>query len=258
MRKAIFWGRELFALPLLHVALSPMTRRLAMRHLRRQVPDPELRRRVTPDYAPGCKRILLSDDYLPALGRPNVELVSGGVAEVREGSIVGTDGVERPVDTIILGTGFRVTDMPIAERIRDAGGTSLAERWDGSPQAHRGTTVAGYPNLFLLLGPNTGLGHNSVVVMAEAQAGYVEQALQRVEAEGAAAVEVPAGGAGALERLGAGADARNGLDRRRLSELVLRPQGPQHDALAGLQLPLRTRAEPLRAGGASACPRRAG
>ena len=94
------------------------------------------------------------------------------------------DGAEREVDTIILGTGFHVLDMPIADRISDGDGRSLAEHWDGSPRAHRGTMVAGFPNLFLLLGPNTGLGHNSVVYMAEAQADYVLQALGHLRDRG--------------------------------------------------------------------------
>jgi cation diffusion facilitator CzcD-associated flavoprotein CzcO len=192
MRRAIFWGRELYALPMLRAALSPVLRRIGMRHIESQIRDPELRGKVTPDYAPGCKRILQANDYLPALTRENVEVVCEGIAEVRERSVVGIDGTEREVDTIILGTGFRVTDLPIAERIRDAEGRSLAERWDGSPQAYRGTTVAGCPNLFILLGPNTGLGHNSVVVMAEAQADYVMDALRSAERAGAAAVEVTA------------------------------------------------------------------
>ena len=110
-----------------------------------QVRDPELRAKLTPDYLPGCKRILVANDYLPSLGRPNVEVVTDGIAEVRGRSIVSADGTEREVDTIIFGTGFHVLDMPIAERIRDGDGRTLAERWDGSPQAHRGTTVAGYP-----------------------------------------------------------------------------------------------------------------
>jgi cation diffusion facilitator CzcD-associated flavoprotein CzcO len=192
MRRAIFWARELIALPMLHVVLSPALRRVGLRHIESQVGDPDLRAKITPSYAPGCKRILQANDYLPALTRENVEVICEGIAEVRERSVVGADGTERDVDTIILGTGFHVTDLPIAERIRDAEGLSLAERWDGSPQAHRGTTVAGYPNLFILLGPNTGLGHNSVVVMAEAQADYVMAALRGAQRAGAEAVEVTA------------------------------------------------------------------
>jgi len=190
MRAAIYWGRELYAIPLLRAGLSRVIGVLARRHLRRQVRDPELRARLTPDYAPGCKRILVSDDYLPSLTRPNVEVVTDGISEIRGSRVVTADGTEREVDTIILGTGFHVTDLPIAERLRGADGRSLAEHWDGSLQAHRGTTVAGFPNLFLLLGPNTGLGHTSVVVMAEAQVGYVRRALDRMAAGGAQSVEV--------------------------------------------------------------------
>jgi cation diffusion facilitator CzcD-associated flavoprotein CzcO len=192
MRAAIYWARELLAVPMLRVALAPALRRIGLAHLKRSVPDPELRAKLTPDYLPGCKRILVANDYLPALGRENVELVTEGLAEVRGRTLIGTDGSEREVDTIILGTGFHVLDMPIADRIEDGDGTTLAERWDGSPSAHRGTTVAGFPNLFLLLGPNTGLGHNSVVYMAEAQADYVAAALAHMRTRGLETLTVTA------------------------------------------------------------------
>jgi cation diffusion facilitator CzcD-associated flavoprotein CzcO len=189
MRSAIYWAREAFAIPMLRAAFAPLLRRIGEHHLRRQVPDPALRAKLTPDYLPGCKRILIADDYLPALTRPNVELLAAGLAEVRGRTVVDEHGAEREVDTIILATGFRVTDLPVAERIEDATGRSLAELWAGSPQAHRGTTVAGFPNLFILLGPNTGLGHNSVVYMAEAQADYVLAALAHMRAGGIEAIE---------------------------------------------------------------------
>ncbi|HEY5318841.1 MAG TPA: NAD(P)/FAD-dependent oxidoreductase [Solirubrobacteraceae bacterium] len=189
MRAAIFWARELYAIPLLRVGLSPIIERIARRHLRRQVPDPALRAKLTPDYAPGCKRILVSNDYLPSLGHANVEVVGDGIRGIERSAIIADDGTERPVDTIIFGTGFHVTDMPMAERVHGSDGRSLAEHWDGSLQAHRGTTVTGFPNLFLLLGPNTGLGHTSVVAMAEAQVAYVTRALGYMEAEAVGAVE---------------------------------------------------------------------
>ncbi len=190
MRSAIYWAREAFAIPMLRVALAPALRRVGLAHLRRSVPDPDLRAQLTPDYLPGCKRILVSNDYLPSLAEPNVEVITEGIAEVRGRTVIGTDGSEREVDTIICGTGFHVLDMPIADRIADGAGRSLAEHWDGSPQAHRGTMVAGFPNLFLLLGPNTGLGHNSVVYMAEAQAGYVSRALDHMRTDGLETVDV--------------------------------------------------------------------
>jgi cation diffusion facilitator CzcD-associated flavoprotein CzcO len=190
MRAAIYWARELYAVPLLRAPVAHLYKQIGKLHIRRHVSDSELRRKVTPDYLPGCKRILISNDYLPALGHPNVEVVTDGIAEVRERSIVTADGEERPVDTIIFGTGFHVTDMPIAERIRGIDGRTLADAWRGSPQAYRGTAVAGCPNLFLLLGPNTGSGHTSVVLMTEAQASYALEALRHMRRRGLHAVAV--------------------------------------------------------------------
>jgi cation diffusion facilitator CzcD-associated flavoprotein CzcO len=164
--------------------------RIALRHLRKQVPDPELRERLTPTYRMGCKRVLLSEDYYPALTRPNVELVTEQIAEVRPRAIVTADGAQRPIDVIVFGTGFRVHDHPMFERVRGREGASLAEAWDGSPQAYRGTTIAGFPNLFLLVGPNTGLGHNSIVFIIESQLRYVMGALRAMERRGAATLEV--------------------------------------------------------------------
>jgi cation diffusion facilitator CzcD-associated flavoprotein CzcO len=189
MRSAIYWGRELIALPLLRHRLTPLLRRVGEAHLRRQVPDPELRAKLTPGYEPGCKRLLISNTYLPSLTKPNVQVLTDGIREVREHSIVDANGVERAVDTIILGTGFHVTDMPIVDRVRDGEGRTLGEHWVDGLSAHRGTTVAGFPNLFFLLGPNTGSGHMSVVFMAEAQTEYVMGALEHMDRQSAAAVE---------------------------------------------------------------------
>jgi cation diffusion facilitator CzcD-associated flavoprotein CzcO len=193
MRAAIYWGRELYAIPLLSAGLAPLTRLLGRSYLRRQVLHSGLRHKLTPDYAPGCKRILISNDYLPALAQPNVEVVTDAITEVRERSIVTRDGVERDVDTIIFGTGFQVTDFPMSRRLRDGQGRTMAEVWRGSGQAYRGTTVAGFPNLFLLLGPNTGLGHTSVVLMAEAQVGYLMQALRHMRRNQVGAIDVSPG-----------------------------------------------------------------
>ena len=135
--------------------------------------DPLLRAKLTPGYTIGCKRILISNDYLPALTQPNVELVTDGVAEVREHSIISTDRTERRVEVIIFGTGFHVTNLPFAKHIRGRDARTLSEVWAGSPRAHVGTTVAGFPKLFLLQGSNTGLGHTSVILMLEAQIEHV-------------------------------------------------------------------------------------
>ncbi|SDN42188.1 Predicted flavoprotein CzcO associated with the cation diffusion facilitator CzcD [Geodermatophilus sp. DSM 45219] len=171
--------------------LRALFERQSLSNLERQVPDPELRARLTPDYAIGCKRVIVSDDYLPALARPNVEVVASPVVEVRAHSVVAADGSEHPVDAIVYGTGFRVMDLPLAHRLTGREGRTLHEEWaDGGVRAHRGTTVAGFPNLFLLLGPNTVLGHTSVVIMIEAQIRYVLAALTALERSGARAVEV--------------------------------------------------------------------
>ncbi|HVL94896.1 MAG TPA: NAD(P)/FAD-dependent oxidoreductase [Solirubrobacteraceae bacterium] len=161
-----------------------------IKHLYGQVKDPQLRRKLKPGYAMGCKRILISNDYYPALTRPNVDVITDGIAEVRPRSIVTRAGQEIEVDTIIMGTGFQVTDIPIAQRIAGRGGRRLADEWDGSPGAYLGTTIAGYPNLFLLTGPNTGLGHNSIVYMIESQLHHVIAALKAMRRAGAAAIEV--------------------------------------------------------------------
>jgi len=190
MRAGIYWGRETFALGFIDTRFAKLPEAMARRHIKRHVPDPELRRKVTPSYTIGCKRVLISNDYYPALMQPNVELVTDGIAEVRPHAIVTADGTEHEVDTIIFGTGFHVTDPPAAEVVRGRDGRTLAETWDGSMQAHRGTTIAGFPNLFFLVGPNTGLGHNSIVFMIESQLNYVPDALRTMDARGAASVDV--------------------------------------------------------------------
>ena len=188
-RAAIYSLREMFGFAFRHPWALKYFERVALRHLERAVADPALRQRLTPDYTIGCKRILISNDYLPALTRPNVELVTEGIAEVRERSVVTNDGTERPVDAIIFGTGFQVTNLPFAKHIRGREGRTLSDVWAGSPVAHVGTTVAGFPNLFLLQGPNTGLGHTSVIYMLEAQIEHVLSAVGYMRRHGVAALE---------------------------------------------------------------------
>jgi cyclohexanone monooxygenase len=159
-------------------------------HLKVQVKDAQLRRQVTPNFTLGCKRMLFSNTYYPALQQPNATLVPHAVSEVRENSVVGADGVEREVDTIIFGTGFHITDPPIAARVHDADGRSIADGWAGSPRGYLGTSVAGFPNFFLLIGPNVGNGHTSAIVLIEAQMRYIIEALKTIRSRGAATAEV--------------------------------------------------------------------
>jgi cation diffusion facilitator CzcD-associated flavoprotein CzcO len=189
VRGAIYLRREAYILGFRHPWIGRLYEAAARRHLRRSVPDPSLRAKLTPRFAIGCKRVLLSDDYLPALTRPNVEVVTARIAEVRRRAIVTADGAEREVDAIVFATGFRPTDPPLAPVVRGRGGRTLAEAWEGSPKAHLGTTVAGFPNLFLLLGPNSGLGHTSVVYMIEAQLEHLLGALEHMRREGSASIE---------------------------------------------------------------------
>ncbi|MBV1850297.1 flavin-containing monooxygenase [Catellatospora tritici] len=184
-RAAVYWARELQGTAFLRPALMRFGQAMARRHLRRSIPDPALRAKLTPAYTMGCKRVLLSNDYYPALNRDNVEVVTEAISRVTPTGVVTADGREHPVDTIIFGTGFHVTDLPMARAIRGADGRTLAEHWDGSMYAYRGATVTGFPNLFLLLGPNTGLGHNSVVFMIEAQLDYLLGALRHLDRTGA-------------------------------------------------------------------------
>jgi cation diffusion facilitator CzcD-associated flavoprotein CzcO len=190
VRGLIYLSRELFVFTLMHPRAGSLFERMAHKHLREQVPDPRLRAKLTPRYRIGCKRLLISDDYYPALQRPNVELVTDAIAAITPGAIVTADGREHEVDTIILGTGFHVTDMPVAEWVRGRDGRTLAEVWQGSPQAFLGTTIAGFPNLFMLVGPNTGLGHNSIVFMIESQLNYMIDCIARLEQNSALKFDV--------------------------------------------------------------------
>jgi len=159
-------------------------------HLFRQVRDRDLRRRLTPDYSLGCKRVLLSSDWYPAITADNVELIDHGLDEVRPHSIVTSDGRESEIDTLIFATGFHPSEPPIAERLRGRSGDTLAESWDGSPQAYLGTAVAGFPNLFLFYGPNSNLGHSSIVYMLESQMAYALDGLRTMRRRGAGVFEV--------------------------------------------------------------------
>ncbi|GAA3172170.1 NAD(P)/FAD-dependent oxidoreductase [Blastococcus jejuensis] len=158
----------------------------ARRHLRRQVGDPALREAVAPQGEPGCKRILLSNDYYPALTRPSVEVVRTPISRVLPDGLRTDDGVVHPVDTIIWGTGFAATDFLTPMTVTGPGGRDLREAWADGAEAYLGIAVAGFPNLFLLYGPNTNLGHNSIVYMLESQIRYVVQAVRRVAARPAA------------------------------------------------------------------------
>lgn len=190
-RTAIYWGRELYVPGFTRSPrLAAPARRLALANIARGIEDPGLRQRVRPDYAIGCKRILLSNDYYPTLAADHVELVTDPIAKVTGDAVVTADGVERPVDVLVVATGFHTTEQPIAERVIGREGRSLAQVWAGTGMAsYKGTTTRGFPNLFQLVGANTGLGHSSMVFMIESQLAYVVDAVRVLRAGGYAAVE---------------------------------------------------------------------
>ncbi|HWT95452.1 MAG TPA: NAD(P)/FAD-dependent oxidoreductase [Solirubrobacteraceae bacterium] len=159
-------------------------------HMRNQVKDPALRAKVWPDYPIGCKRVLFSSHYLPALARPNVELVTDRIARISERGVVTEDGTEREVDVVIYGTGFRAHDFVAPMRVLGRDGRELTDAWREGARAHHGIAVSGFPNLFLMYGPNTNLGFGSIIVMLEAQARYVASAVAALRRTRAAALDV--------------------------------------------------------------------
>ncbi|MGW3998297.1 flavin-containing monooxygenase [Amycolatopsis sp. NPDC004772] len=168
-----------------HPWLLRQVQKIGLAHLRLAVRDPALRRALTPDYTLGCKRLLMSNTYYRALTQSTVDVHPTAVRSVSGSTIVGADGSTAEVDAIIFGTGFHILDMPISARVFDADGRSLDDHWKGSPQAYAGTSVAGYPNLYLLLGPSLGTGHSSAFTIVEAQLRHTVAAVTRtLRAEG--------------------------------------------------------------------------
>lgn len=185
-REAIYWYLEARVFGFV-IKPSLMTKMegLARRYIAKQIKDPVLRAKVTPDYTIGCKRVLLSNDYYQTLARPNVDVITTGIREITETGVVTEDGRLHEVDAIIYGTGFKATDMLSGFSITGLKGEDLNQRWkESGAQAYLGTTVAGFPNLYFMMGPNTGLGHSSMVYMIESQIHYVMEALKLMKAKG--------------------------------------------------------------------------
>ena len=200
-RTALYWGFEITVFgTIVDRRLVKPIEAMGLRHLRRQVPDPELRAKLTPRYTLGCKRILPSNNYYPSLTQPNVEVVTDGVEAVTARGIRTSDGTEREVDTIILATGFNVHHHPSFHRVHGRDGRTLAEVWRGSPRAYLGTSVAGFPNHFTLVGPNSAGGFNSIVFTSEAHINYVIECLRAMEQRGLQSVEVRREAYDAFER----------------------------------------------------------
>jgi cation diffusion facilitator CzcD-associated flavoprotein CzcO len=190
-RDKVYLSKEILILGFVkHPRLMRLVEGLSRKHMERQVKDPELRQLLTPDFTIGCKRVVPSNEWYPALQRPNVTLVPKALAEIRENSVVDSDGVEREVDVIIFGTGFHVADMPFSDKVHGRDGRSLADVWQGSPRAYLGATVPGFPNYFMFLGPNTGLGHSSMIYMIESQIEHIAGAIAALDKQGSSTIEV--------------------------------------------------------------------
>jgi cation diffusion facilitator CzcD-associated flavoprotein CzcO len=190
-RDLIYWIMESRALGfLVNQKIMKQAEKLALKYMEETLPDPQLRKAMTPNYTIGCKRILISDDFYQAVAKENVELVTQPVADVTADGIRTKDGKERKLDAIVFATGFRATDWLSHLRVVGKGGRVLSEDWTNGAEAYYGITVSGYPNFFILLGPNTGLGHNSIIFMIEAQVRYTMDCLNWLLREGAGEVEV--------------------------------------------------------------------
>ena len=191
-RWRLYWQNESRLVGLLHPALARVPQSISRRFLAQQVRDPAVVKALTPEYTFGCKRVLISNDWFRMFNRPNVELVTNGIREIRSDSIVTDDGVERPVDCIILGTGFVVDPRIYMQHFPITGlpGHTLTQDWKNGAEAYYGINVTGYPNLHQLVGPNTALGHNSIIFMIECQVNYVLDCLRTLQRRGADYMEV--------------------------------------------------------------------
>lgn len=193
VRTSIYWMLESRVLGfVVHPKLMKTVERMARHHIKRRIADPVLRDKVTPDYTIGCKRILISNDYYPALTRENVDVITTGIARVESNAIVTTDGKRREVDCLIFGTGFHATDPFPRGVLLGSQGVDIVDEWGNGAEAYLGTTVAGFPNFFMVVGPNTGLGHSSMVFMIESQVAYIVDALKSMRAHNVAAIDVRA------------------------------------------------------------------
>ncbi|WP_426564740.1 flavin-containing monooxygenase [Angustibacter sp. McL0619] len=192
VRAGVYWRNESRVLAFTSKpGVMKLLERIGLYHLRKQVQDPAVRAALTPAYRMGCKRILISNDYLPTFNRPDVTLVTDAIERIEPDAVVTADGRRHEVDTLVMSTGFAVTEPYQHLTVTGPGGRTLREAWSQGMQAHLGVTVAGFPNLFLVVGPNSGLGHNSMIFMIEAQTRYLAQCIVLRDNAGARSIGVP-------------------------------------------------------------------
>jgi cation diffusion facilitator CzcD-associated flavoprotein CzcO len=191
-RARLYWSNESRVWPIFNPSIAGGLQKLAEMFIKFQVKDEALAQKLTPDYTIGCKRVLISNKYYPTFNRKNVELVTDGILEVKENSIVTKDGVTRPADCIILGTGFIVDPRIYMKGFSCTGvdGHDLVEDWKDGAEAYYGVSVTGFPNMYQLVGPNTALGHNSIIFMIEAQVNYIMDCLKTLKEQNADYLDV--------------------------------------------------------------------
>jgi len=194
LRTAIYWGLEsrVIGFKYSHKMLNAVAQKSALKHISKQISDPAIRKAVTPDYTIGCKRIILSSTLYPALCRPNVKLhpKDDGIAEINERGILTAKGEQIDLDLIVYSTGYDATDGVISYPVVGKGGKTVQQFWAEFPRAYLGTCMPGFPNLFVVTGPNTGIGHTSAIFVIEAQMEYIRRAIQAVQRQGAKTIEV--------------------------------------------------------------------
>jgi len=191
-RSMLYWLNESRLWPILNPRIASVVSKVAKLHIHKHIKDPALRKKLTPDYTIGCKRILISNKYLPTFNRANVDLITEGIETIEENAIVSRDGKRREIDAIVLGTGFHADPRTYMKDFTITGkdGVNLLEQWQHGAEAYFGMTVKGFPNMFQLVGPNTGLGHNSVIFMIESQVHYVVECLKAMKSRNAQTMEV--------------------------------------------------------------------
>ncbi|HEY0276478.1 MAG TPA: NAD(P)/FAD-dependent oxidoreductase [Paenirhodobacter sp.] len=191
LRDELFWGGEFNFSQRRNVPrFVNEARTMALGHLAAQVPDDDLRAKLTPNYQIGCKRVLISNEYYPALQRPNVTLEASALQAVEGGTVIAASGGRHDLDVLVFATGFEAVQPPFATRVFGETGDSLSDQWNTGMQAYDAIAVHNFPNLFIINGPNTGLGHNSIVYIIETQVDYILGALTHAEAAGASAIRV--------------------------------------------------------------------
>jgi len=190
-RTGLYWAHEAYVPAFtIEPRIAAPARKVALANIKKGIKDPELRKKVTPTFGFGCKRVLRSNTYYPALDADNTELVTDPIAKITGNAIVTADGTEREIDVLVVATGFYTTELPVAEHVTGRSGRTLADRWrETGMAAYKGTTVPEFPNLFMLVGPNTGQGHTSMIFIIEAQVAYLRDALRRMRSERLSSIE---------------------------------------------------------------------